>query len=73
MKRKAMMSGQGYAAMALGVLLVGAVALVLTAGYPATSAILLLAMSVALAGIGHGWNRELKRRRRRTESRELRI
>jgi membrane protein implicated in regulation of membrane protease activity len=68
-----MMSGQGYAAMALGVLLIGTIALVLTAGYPATSAILLMAMTVALAGIGHRWHRGIKRRRRQTDSRELRI
>ena len=73
MKRNARMSGKGYAAMALGVLVVGAIALVLTADYKATSAILVLAMTVALAGIGHSWHREVKRRRRQTETRELRI
>ncbi len=73
MKRKSMIGWQGHAVSALGILVTGALALVLSAGYPVTSVILLLAMAAGLAGIGHRWRRDIKRKRQRMLSRELRI
>ncbi len=65
MKRRVPFTGPGYAFCALGVMLVGAIALILTAPHTLIRSVLLLAMLVALAGIAQRWHRHVRRLRRR--------
>ena len=73
MKRTTRMSGFGYLASAVGVLLFGLLALLVMRGSPATGAIMLLAVSVALAGLALRWHKRVQRRRRRANSFQLQI
>jgi membrane protein implicated in regulation of membrane protease activity len=73
MKRKTLTGGHGYAISALGVVVVGTIALILTASYPATGITLLIAIAVALAGIGQRWHRHLKRQRQRESFEQIEI
>ena len=72
-KRKTRMGGLGYAASALGVALIGVAALFLEPLYPATATILLVAVVVALSGLGSRWRKRVKRQRHRDAARRFRI
>lgn len=72
-KRNTRMGGLGFAASALGVAVIGVAALFLEPLYPATAAILLVAVVIALTGLGLRWRKRVKRQRRREAAVRLRI
>jgi membrane protein implicated in regulation of membrane protease activity len=68
MKRRTRFGFPGYTAAIMVVLLVGVAAVWLMTFQPASGLILLLAVGVALAGLGHRWYRHVRRQRRRAAS-----
>jgi hypothetical protein len=72
-KRNVRLSGFGYAASACGFALIGLVALFLEDRYPAPATILLIAVVVALTGLGLRWRKRIKRQRGRENAVRLRI
>jgi membrane protein DedA with SNARE-associated domain len=72
-KRKVRLDGLGYAASALGVAVIGIAALLMERSYPATAAIVLVAVVIALTGLALRWRKRLKRQRRREVGTRLKI
>ncbi len=68
MIRKTAVSGPAYLASVLGVLTLGLFAWIVMASYPATGVVLMIATLVALLGLGHGWQRHLRKQRLRDQS-----
>lgn len=59
-----MIGGPGYAASATGTMLFGTLAWFLVPTYPATGIVLMIASTVALAGLALRWRRHLRLQRR---------
>ena len=72
-KRKVRLGGIGYAASALGVMLIGVAALLFEPQFPATAMILLIAVVVALTGLGLRWRKRIRHQKRREAGVRLRI
>ena len=70
MTRKTMLGLPGYVTSIAVVLLIAIAALWLIATYPPIGIIMLMAVGVALAGMGHRWHRQVQRQRRRTAAEE---